>query len=105
MSKQKIIQILAAHSEGLNAFGVDRIGLVNANGQDIYSQDSEIDLVVTLQRNRNDFYNFMSLVSFLERILGHKINLILLQPRYSYLSPHILDHTEFISSKNIPSSL
>lgn len=97
MRKQEILQTLTAHRENLNTFGVNRIGLVNANVKKNYSQSSEIDLVVDLKRHRNDFYNFMSLVAFLEKVLDHKINLILMQPRNPHLSSQVLNNTEFIS--------
>lgn len=104
MNGEEIIEILTAHKESLCCFGVDRIGLVNAKMRNFYSLTSEIDLLVDLRRQKNDFSNFMTLVAFLENILDHKINLMLMQPRTRYLSPSILDHTEFISTGETPLS-
>lgn len=96
-----MLEILSGHEKELAAFGTKRIGLSGAL-YEICSPACEIDLMVDLHQDKNNFHNFMSLVAFLEKVLNHKVNLLLMQPRYPYIPPQILEKTTFIWIEGSP---
>lgn len=78
MSKKNRVQILEflrAHKEELRKeFGVTRLGLVGSYARDEARDESDIDLVVTLQ-SENSFRSFFGLLHFLQDNLHPHIDL------------------------------
>jgi predicted nucleotidyltransferase len=94
--RKPILQILSGCRPQLTAFGVKRIGLFGVYLKDNGSAKGEVDLLVELHREKNIFRNFMLLVTFLEKLLDREVNVLLMQPRSSYISEEILQSAAYI---------
>ncbi len=95
MNKEIILNILAAHQQQLDSYGVDRIGLFGSFIRNEATPESDIDLLVDIRKGKKTFKNFMSLNYFLEELLQHKVDLVTVQSLSPYLGPHILKTTEY----------
>jgi predicted nucleotidyltransferase len=93
-----ILALLSVHREQLASFGVEQIGIAGPCTKAITSNDEDTDLVVNLQLDKRNFSNFMSLVSYLEKILSCNVNLSIHHPVKTCLSQNVLNTVEYVSS-------
>jgi len=95
LNKSKILLLLADHSHQLTGFGVISIGLFGSftTGKD--QENSDVDLLVDIRKDRKTFKNFMALAYYLEDLLGKKVDLITQQSLSPYIGPHILKNVTY----------
>jgi len=73
--RERILEFLRTHKEELRKqFGVTRLGLVGSYARDEAREESDIDLVVSLQ-SENSFRSFFGLLHFLQDNLHERIDL------------------------------
>jgi predicted nucleotidyltransferase len=97
LDKNLIIQTLYSHRKELTNFGVDRIGLFGSYYKNKVNQDSDIDFLIEIQKEKKTFKNFMALAYFLEDIFKKKVDLVTTQSLSPYIGPHILKSVEYVS--------
>ena len=77
MSKQDILEIIRQTRPELTArFGVDRLGLFGSYVRGQERRRSDIDLLVSFQRDI-DLFEFLDLKEFLQERLHHKVDLVM----------------------------
>lgn len=96
LHKNSILEILAAHSQQLSGYGVNRIGLFGSYVRNEAKADSDIDLLVDISKDKKTFSNFLSLNYYLEDLLGKKVELVTTQSLSPYIGPHILKTVEYV---------
>jgi uncharacterized protein len=93
-TKQDVLDRLRSNNQTLRRFGVARVGLFGSFVRDEASADSDVDLLVEFQPEREKFDNFMELGFFLEDLLGRRVETITPESLSPYLGPHILREVE-----------
>ena len=63
------------------------------------TEDSDIDLLVYLRKDKKTFRNFMGLSYFLEELFQHKVELVTIQSLSPYIRPHILKQLSMLPSQ------
>jgi len=77
MSKQDILEIIRQTRPELTVrFGVDRLGLFGSYVRVQERRRSDIDLLVSFQRDI-DLFEFLDLKEFLQERLHHKVDLVM----------------------------
>lgn len=77
MSKQDILEIIRQTRPELTIrFGVDRLGLFGSYVRGQERRRSDIDLLVSFQRDI-DLFEFLDLKEFLQERLHHKVDLVM----------------------------
>lgn len=97
LEKQDILDELSNQRHQLANFGVEQIGLFGSFVRDEANQESDIDLLVDMSKNRKTFRNFLALNYYLEEIFGRKVELVTKQSLSPYIGPHILRTVEYAS--------
>ncbi|MDP3469082.1 MAG: nucleotidyltransferase family protein [Daejeonella sp.] len=97
LEKQDILDELSNQRHQLANFGVEQIGLFGSFVRDEANQESDIDLLVEMSKNRKTFRNFLALNYYLEEIFGRKVELVTKQSLSPYIGPHILRTVEYAS--------
>lgn len=97
ITKDAVFQTLKAHQKQLEGYGVKEIGLFGSFVRNEATINSDIDLLVNIQREKKTFRNFMSLVYYLEDLFECKVELITKQSLSPYIGPHILKTVEYVS--------
>jgi predicted nucleotidyltransferase len=97
ITKQQILQTLTSHSHELKAYGVEQIGLFGSHVRNEAKANSDIDLLVNINKSKKTFRNFMSLSYYLEELLGNKVDVVTRQSLSPYIGPHILKTVEYVS--------
>ena len=95
LDKNIILKILADHHRQLEDYGVKRIGLFGSYLRNEQNQNSDIDLLVDINKDQKTFRNFMKLCYFLEELFNSKVELVTLQSLSPYIGPHILNTVEY----------
>ena len=94
--KHTILHLLAAHKLQLAGFGVNQIGLFGSYVRNEATENSDIDLLVDIRKDKKTFNNFLSLNYYLEELLGKKVELVTLQSLSPFIGPHILKTVEYV---------
>lgn len=77
MSKQDILEIIRqTRPELATRFGVERLGLFGSYVRGQEQRRSDIDLLVSFQRDI-DLFEFLDLKEFLQERLHHKVDLVM----------------------------
>ena len=70
-----IIQLKKNKKMFLAKFGVNKIGVFGSYTQMQQSAESDIDIVIEMEKDKKNIHNFMSFRRFLEKALGAKVDL------------------------------
>jgi len=95
-NKGQIIDLLKQNSQGLEKFGVNRIGVFGSFATGEQNAQSDVDLVVEFNEGQKNFRNFMGTASFTEDLLGRKVDLLTPQSLSPYIAPHIEKNIEYV---------
>lgn len=88
--KDAILQTLSEHEQQLADYGVKQIGLFGSYVRNEATDNSDIDLLVDIQRERKTLKNILALNDYLEDLFKTKVDLITLQSLSPYIGPRIL---------------
>jgi predicted nucleotidyltransferase len=97
LNRDIILKILATHKQQLADFGVNQIGLFGSYVRNEATQNSDIDLLVDIRKDKKTFNNFLSLNYYLESLLGKNVELVTTQSLSPYIGPKILKTVEYVS--------
>lgn len=76
MNKEQALQILRDNRAILTeTYGVRRIGLFGSIVRDQLKPESDIDIVVEIQKEKKKLHNFLALRRYLENQLGRPVDL------------------------------
>jgi predicted nucleotidyltransferase len=95
MPKDIILQTLVAHKQQLATYGVNQIGLFGSYLRNEATENSDIDLLVDIEKNKKTLKNFLALNYYLESLFGKKVELITAQSFSPHIGPHILKTVEY----------
>jgi hypothetical protein len=88
LARADVLRILAEHRADLTRLGARRLGLFGSFARDEARADSDVDLLVDLDRHTFDRY--MDLKLYLEDLLGRSVDLVLSDRIKPALREHIL---------------
>ena len=74
-TREDVLRVLAEHRDELAQRGARRLGLFGSFAREEARPDSDVDLLVDL--DRHTFDRFMDLKLYLEDILGRRVDLVL----------------------------
>lgn len=85
-TRENILAILKSNKVNLTKMGIKEVGLFGSYIRNEQVNNSDIDLLVDFDPEKENFDNFMSVYEFLEKIFkNHKIEIV----TKNGLSPHI----------------
>jgi len=90
LTKETILDRLAAHGEQLRALGVARIELFGSYARDEQLSGSDIDFLVEFEDGRGGFRDFSGLQNLLEELFDSRIDLVKKSLVRKELRPYIL---------------
>jgi predicted nucleotidyltransferase len=78
----------------IRSFGVRRLALFGSVARGEANPDSDVDLLVEFVPGEKSFDRFMALTDLLERLLGHRVELVTVEALSPFIGPHILAEAE-----------
>ena len=70
-------------------FGVKKIGIFGSFARGDSGEQSDVDVLVEFEPDRNTFDNFMDLLFYLEDLFGKKVDLITTGGLHQYIRPFV----------------
>ncbi len=94
LTSQQIIATLSQHRETLRRLGARNVGLFGSYRRGTANPDSDVDILVTLEKSTFDSY--MDIKLFLEELFQKRVDLTLEKNIKDRLRPIILDEVLYV---------
>ena len=89
-TRDRTIKILLGAEGEIRRLGVRRLALFGSVARGEARPDSDVDLLVEFAPGQKSFDRFMALSDLLERLLGHRVELVTVEALSPFIGPHIL---------------
>jgi predicted nucleotidyltransferase len=97
LSRSEILKILRGLKKALAEHGVSKVGLFGSSVRDGAGRDSDIDILVDFDGDRETYQNFMAACDLLENGLGgQRVDIVTLKGLSPYIGPHILKEVVYV---------
>jgi predicted nucleotidyltransferase len=92
-----IISQLVQNEKDIKQFGVIKIGLFGSFLTGQQNEQSDIDILVEFQKDRNSYDNFINLCFLLDGLFqGIKVDVVTKNSLSPYIGPKILQQVEYV---------
>ncbi len=96
-TKENIIATLKSHKSEFTKFGVQNIGLFGSYLRNEQSQQSDIDLLIEFEPEKENFDNYMTVYDMFESIFkNEKIEIVTKNGLSKYIGPKILKDVIYV---------
>ena len=96
-SKDTILSVIHTHKPQLASFGVSRIGLFGSYVRNEQQPQSDIDILVDFEPEKETFDNFMNLYNYLEELfLNEKIEVVTVNSLSPCIGNYILEEVNYV---------
>ena len=97
LSKSAIQQMLRSSKPRLSQMGVSKIGLFGSAGRDEMTENSDIDILVDFESDKETYLNYIAACELLESIFEkEKVEIVSLKGLSPFIGPHILNEVEYV---------
>lgn len=101
LSKKHIKDQIASNRLLIRQHGISKIGLFGSYSRQEQKKESDIDILVEFQQDRETFDNFMAVCDLLDNIFkGYKVEVVTTGGLSPYIGPHILNEVEYVQIAN-----
>jgi uncharacterized protein len=96
-TQDHIISTIEKHKTGLAPFGVRKVGLFGSYARNEQTQNSDIDILVDLDPEKETFDNFMSICDYIDQLFnGEKVEVVTRSGLSKYIGPKILSEVKYV---------
>jgi predicted nucleotidyltransferase len=96
-TKDNILKTLKSNKLKLTKFGIRSIGLFGSYSRGEQSNESDIDLLIDFEPEKENFDNFMAVCDLFEKIFkNEKIEVVTKNGLSPYIGPKILNEVEYV---------
>ena len=90
LTRDLTIRRLREAEAEIRDLGVGRLALFGSVARGEATPESDVDLLVEFLPGEKSFDRFMALSDLLERLLGHRVELVTIEALSPFIGPHIL---------------
>jgi len=95
-SKNTILSVIRTHKPQLASFGVSKIGLFGSYVRNEEQPQSDIDILVDFEPEKETFDNFMNMYNYLEELfVNEKIEVVTVNGLSPYIGKYILNEVNY----------
>lgn len=96
-TKDDILKKLKSYKVELSRFGIRNVGLFGSYIRNEQSSNSDIDLLIDFEPDKENFDNFMAACDFFEKIFkNEKIEVVTQNGLSPYIGPKILNEVQYV---------
>lgn len=96
-TKENIIKILQSNKLKLSKFGIRNVGLFGSYLRNEQSTDSDIDLLIDFEPEKENFDNYMAVYDLFEKLFkNEKIEVVTKNGLSPYIGPKILNEVQYV---------
>jgi uncharacterized protein len=101
ITKKQIKERITSNAMLIRRYGISKIGLFGSYTRQEQKEDSDIDILIDFESNKETFDNFMAICDLLEQLFsGHKVEVVTTGGLSPYIGPHILQNVEYVQISN-----
>jgi predicted nucleotidyltransferase len=96
-TKENILLTLKSNKLKLSKFGIRKVGLFGSYIRNEQSTDSDIDLLIDFEPEKENFDNLMAVYDIFEKIFkGEKIEVVTKNALSPHIGPKILNEVQYV---------
>jgi hypothetical protein len=96
-TKDIILQTLKSHKPELSKFGIRNVGLFGSYLYNTQSVNSDIDLLIDFEPEKENFANYMAAYDLFENLFkNEKIEVVTKNGLSPYIGPKILSEVQYV---------
>jgi predicted nucleotidyltransferase len=97
LTKDNILNALRTNKRKLRKFGIRDVGLFGSHINNEQSSESDIDLLIDFEPEKENFDNFMAVYDLFNHIFkNEKIEVVTKNGLSPYIGPKILDEVQYV---------
>ena len=96
-TKENIISVLKTHKSELSRYGVSNIGLFGSYLRNEQSKQSDIDLLIDFEPDKESFDNYMAVYDIFENLFkSEKVEVVTKNGLSKHIGPKILNEVLYV---------
>ena len=96
-TKDYILKTLKSNKSSLSKFGIRNVGLFGSYIRNEQSSESDIDLLIDFEPEKENFDNYMAVCDLFEKIFkNEKIEVVTKNGLSPYIGPRILNEVQYV---------
>lgn len=96
-TKDYIINAIESKKEEISLFGIKAIGLFGSYARDEQSENSDIDILIDFEPDKENFDNYMAVYDIIEKLFkNQKVDVVTKNGLSPYIGPKILNEVKYV---------
>jgi len=96
-SKENILKVLKSNKPKFSKFGIRNVGLFGSYLHNEQSSESDIDLLIDFEPEKESFDNYMAAYDLFEKLFkNEKIGVVTKNGLSPYIGPKILNEVQYV---------
>lgn len=96
-TREYILFTLKSNKSRLKKFDIRNVGLFGSYGRNEQSENSDIDLLIDFEPEKENFDNLMAVCDFFEKIFkNERVEVVTLNGLSPYIGPSILKEVQYV---------
>lgn len=97
LTRQEIFKTIQDNKETIKSFGVTQIGLFGSYVRDEQTENSDIDFLVDIIKEKKTLKNYIDFCDMLENLFeNYKIDIVSKKGLSEFIGPHILKEVNYV---------
>ena len=95
--KEFILSTIRSKESELSRYGIKSIGLFGSYARDEQSENSDIDILIDFESDKENFDNYMAVYDIIESLFtNYKIEIVTKNGLSRYIGPNILNEVTYV---------
>ena len=96
-NKEHILSIIKLKKAEISRYGITEIGLFGSYVRDEQSENSDIDILIDFEPDKENFDNYMAVYDIIERSFKNKhVEIVTKNGLSPYIGPKILNEVKYV---------
>ncbi|MCI9846192.1 nucleotidyltransferase family protein [Flavobacterium pectinovorum] len=96
-TKENILKTLKSNKQKFSEFGIRNVGLFGSYLRNEQSSESDIDLLIDFEPEKENFDNYMAVYDLFEKIFkNEKVEVVTKNGLSPYIGPKILNEVQYV---------
>ncbi|NLN94727.1 MAG: nucleotidyltransferase family protein [Bacteroidales bacterium] len=96
-NKEHILSIIKSKESEIYRLGIKSIGLFGSYARDEQSENSDIDILIDFEPEKENFDNYMAVYDLIEKLFkDHKVDIATKNGLSPYIVPKILNEVRYV---------
>lgn len=96
-NKEYILTTLKSKEREISGYGIKAIGLFGSYARDEQSEDSDIDILIDFEPDKENFDNYMAVYDIVESLFkNERVEIVTKNGLSPYIGPKILNEVQYV---------